>query len=31
MPESALMVECNIQSPEHIFIFNSSMAVLENS
>src|ERR671917_2755490 len=31
MPESALIVEGNIQSPERIFLFNSSMAVLENS
>jgi hypothetical protein len=28
MPESALIVKCNIQSPEHIFIFNSSIAFL---
>ena len=31
MPESALIVEGNIRSPEHIFLFDSSMAILENS
>jgi hypothetical protein len=31
MPESALIVKCDIQSPGLVFIFNSSIAVLENS
>ena len=26
MPESALIVKCNIQSPEHIFIFLASLS-----
>lgn len=30
MPESALIVKCNIHSREHIFIFNSSLAFLKN-